>query len=177
MWTFKKKFFNLLYIIFAKELPISRRCIIFKKIRAYFAKKIMKKTGININIEKGAKINPAISIGNDSGIGIDCELYGEVVIGNNVLMGPECVFYTSNHECHDKNKLIGEQGQTVEEKIIIEDDVWIGRRVIVLPGVKISRGMVVGAGSVLTKNFPEYSIVAGNPCKIIGMRGEESEKK
>lgn len=170
MWTFKAKIFYLLYSFFGKNLPVSRRCKLAKKLRFYYAKNILKSIGKNVNIEKNAMFGPKVSIGDNSGIGVDCELYGTVIIGNNVLMGPEVIFYTSNHVFKDKDKLIIEQGLTIEKPIIVEDDCWIGRRCIILPGVKIAKGTVIGAGSVVTKSFPEYSVIAGCPAKIISER-------
>lgn len=173
MWTFKKKIYYLLYSLLAKKLPLSRRCKLAKKIRNYFASHILNNVGKNINIEKNAEFNPKVSVGDNSGIGVNCELYGEVQIGNNVLMGPECIFYTSNHNYINKNELIINQGSTKEKKIIIEDDVWIGSRVIILPGVTIKKGCVIGAGSIVTKNFPEYSVICGNPAKVVKFRKEK----
>lgn len=170
MWNAKKKCLYILYCIFAKNLPYSRRSKISKVIRNFFAKKILKKAGKNINIESGAVFNPNIELGNNSGIGIMCEIIGKAKIGNNVLMGPEVIFYSQNHAFRRKDKLIIEQGYEEEKGIIIEDDVWIGRRVIILPGVTVKKGTVIGAGAIVTKSFPEYSIIAGNPAKVIGSR-------
>jgi len=170
MWSINKKFWYIMYCVFAKKLPYSRRGIIFKKLRYFFASKVIKKIGKNVNIENGAIFNPNISIGDNSGIGVRCELVGNIEIGNNVMMGPEVVFYTQNHQFKNRNKTIIEQGYDEEKKIVIEDDVWIGRRVIILPGVTIKKGTVVGAGAIVTKTFPEYSVIAGNPAKVIGKR-------
>ena len=170
MWNIKKKIYWVLYTIFAKNLTYSRRSKFAKKLRCFFAKGILNRVGKNVNIEKGAIFNPNVSIGDNSGIGVNCELNGKIDIGNNVLMGPEVVFYTTNHEFIDKDKTIISQGYRDEKPIIIEDDCWIGRRAIILPGVKISKGTVVGAGAIVTKDFPEYSIIAGNPAKEIGRR-------
>lgn len=171
MWSGKKKFWYIMYCIFAKNLPYSRRGKLFKNLRAFFASKVINEMGKNVNIETGAIFNPNISIGDNSGIGVKCELVGNVEIGKNVMMGPEVIFYTINHQFKDKNKTIIEQGYDEEKKIIVEDDVWIGRRVIILPGVTLKKGTVVGAGAIVTKTFPEYSVIAGNPAKIIGSRG------
>lgn len=170
MWNKKNKFYYVLYAILAKKLPYSRRGKFFKKLRAFFAKKIMRKVGRNVNIETGAVFNPKVEIDDNSSIGVNCELVGKVIIGKNVMMGPEVVFYSINHEFKDSNKTIMEQGYQAEKPVIVEDDVWIGRRVIVLPGVTIKKGTVVGAGSVVTKSFSEYSVIAGNPAKVIGKR-------
>ena len=58
---------------------------------------------------------------------------------------------------------------------VIEDDVWIGSNSVILSGVKIGRGAVIGAGSIVTKNVPKYAIVAGNPAKVIKMRFNDEE--
>jgi len=63
-----------------------------------------------------------------------------------------------------------EQGMTEKKQTIIEDDVWLGVRVILTPGRTVKKGSVIAAGCVLTKDFPEYSIVGGNPGKLIKSR-------
>ena len=170
MWSFREKVWYILYSVFAKNLPYSRRGKIFKKVRYFFAKKIVKKIGKNVNIETGAILNPNIEIDDNSSIGVKCEVIGKATIGKNVMMGPEVILYAQNHNFKDRNKNIMEQGYDIEKGVIIEDDVWIGRRVIILPGVKVSRGTVIGAGAIVTKTFPEYSVIAGNPAKVIGER-------
>lgn len=172
MWNKRNKFWYIMYSIFAKNLPYSRRGKIFKKMRAFFTKKVIKKMGENVNIETGAIFNPNIEIGDNSSIGVRAELIGNVKIGKNVMMGPEVIFYTQNHKFNDKDRTIIEQGYDIEKQIVVEDDVWIGRRVIILPGVTIKKGTVIGAGSIVTKTFPEYSVIAGNPAKVIKIRGE-----
>lgn len=170
MWNIKTKVLYILYVIFAKWLPYSRRCKMAKKIRGFFAKKIMLKVGTNVNVETGAIFNPNIEIGDNSTIGVNCEIIGKARIGNNVLMGPEVILYAQNHNFRDKNTLICNQGYEEEKGVIIEDDIWIGRRVIILPGVTVKKGTVIGAGSIVTKTFPEYSVIGGNPAKVIGSR-------
>lgn len=170
MWNFQNKFVYILYVLFAKKLPYSRRSKLSKKLRSFFAKKIMLSVGKNINIETGAIFNPNVTIGDNSTIGVNCEVIGKATIGKNVLMGPEVVLYAQNHKFKDKNMLICDQGYDKEKGVVIEDDVWIGRRVIILPGVTIKKGTVIGAGAIVTKTFPEYSIIAGNPAKVIGNR-------
>lgn len=72
-----------------------------------------------------------------------------------------------------KNIISGDNESTSKGDIVIEDDVWIGSRVIVLSGVKIGRGSVIAAGSVVTKDIPEYSIAAGVPARVIKKRFSE----
>ena len=167
-----KKLFLHIYNFTAKHLPLSNSKINIgqKAIRYWFAKHIVKSIGSNVNIEKGASLNYSLVIGNNSGIGVRCEINGEIHIGDNVLIAPDCIFYTQNHEFHDASKLIISQGYSKSSPITIEDDVWIGRRVIVLPGVSIGKGAVIGAGSVVAKDIPAYAIAVGNPVQIKGYR-------
>lgn len=167
----KEKILTIAYICFGKYLPVSYHMKSAKKIRVFFARKILKKAGKNINIERGAVFNGNCILGNNSNIGVNCELNGAVEIGNDVMMGPEVVIYTRNHS-HSGKKPMNQQGYEEEKKVIIGNDVWIGRRVIILPGVIIPNGCVIGAGAIVTKNFPEYSIIGGNPAKVIGKREE-----
>lgn len=86
------------------------------------------------------------------------------------MMGPYCLIYTSNH-CMDRVDVpMWRQGFTEVRPVVIEDDVWIGARVTLLPGVHIGRGSVIGAGSVVTKDVPAYSIVGGNPARVLKYR-------
>lgn len=86
------------------------------------------------------------------------------------MMAPEVIILSSNHEFKDRSTPMIMQGQRREEPVVICDDVWIGTRAIILPGVKIGSHSIVGAGAVVTKDVPEYSIVGGNPARVIGSR-------
>ncbi|MDG5471370.1 DapH/DapD/GlmU-related protein [Jeotgalibacillus sp. ET6] len=163
---------KVLYKLIAKKLPYSHSKINFgsKYIRALCGKVMLKHCGDNINIEKGASFGRNISLGNNSGIGIDAELSSDIYIGSNVMMGPECRIYTQNHSFQNKNIPMYMQGFSTVKPVHIDDDVWIGSRVIILPGVKVGKGSIIGAGSVVTKDVPEYSVVAGNPAKVVKYR-------
>lgn len=163
---------RLLYHILGKRMPLSDSSFNFgsKRIRALCGKLMLRYCGNNVNIEKGAQFSSEISLGNNSGIGVNAQISSEVTIGNDVMMGPYCFIYTSNH-CMDRTDIpMWKQGFTTALPVIIEDDVWIGARVIILPGVHIGRGSVIGAGSVVTKNVPPYSVVGGNPARILKYR-------
>ena len=173
MWTKLKSIYFILYQIFASKLPISRRMKYAKWIRVFFAKKILRYCGKNVNIERGAYFTPNVSIDDYSGIGVDCEMNAvdaEIIIGKYVMMGPEVIVYTVNHNYSDITVPMQQQGSTKGENVIIGDDVWIGRRAIIMPGVKIGNGCIIGANSVVTKSIPEYAVVGGSPAKIIKMR-------
>jgi maltose O-acetyltransferase len=170
--SFNEKLWIIIYSIFAKNLPISYHLPLAKELRVFFAKRILKNVGINVNIEKGAVINGQASIGDYSGVGVNCELNGPVNIGNYVMMGPEVVIYTQNHATLSINLPIQLQGYDEVRPVNIGNDVWIGRRVIILPGVNIGEGSIIGAGAVVSKDIPAYSIVVGNPAKIVRNRRE-----
>lgn len=160
---------QILYKVIATHLPQSYSK--FNKISHYLrvlsAKLILDKCGKKIAIGRKAIFSKNIVIGNNSGIGEKCEILGKCTIGDNVLMAPECIIYTRNHNFMDKNELIVNQGVTEEFPVVIGNDVWIGRRVIILPGVNIGNGAIIAAGSVVTKDVPPYTLVGGNPSKII----------
>ena len=161
-----------LYYGFAIHLPesTSKVKIAQKKLRAISTKMMLESVGHNINIEHGAKFSLTTEVGNNSGIGVDSRLYGKVIIGKDVMMGPQCYIYTYNHNISRLDIPMAQQGIDKEYPVIIGDDVWIGSRVTILPGVHIGNGAVIGASSVVTKNVPDYAIVAGNPSKIIRYR-------
>ncbi|DAZ94817.1 TPA: hypothetical protein N0F65_012844 [Lagenidium giganteum] len=89
---------------------------------------------------------------------------GEIRFGDLVLVGPGVHMYTVNHPLEVAGR---HQNLSIAKPIVIEDDVWIGGRSVILPGVIIGRGAVVGAGSVVTKDVPAYCLYAGNPAKFI----------
>jgi maltose O-acetyltransferase len=140
-------------------------------------KHIFKKVGKNVNVEKGARFGSGegIEIGDNSGIGINAVIPSNTIIGRDVMMGPNVYVLTRNHKHDAIDVPMRVQGYTDNLPLIIEDDVWIGRDVLILPGKIIKKGSIVGAGCVLTKNFPAYSIVGGNPSKLIKTRTDTNE--
>lgn len=175
MWTAKKKILYLLYRLTAAWLPISQRAVFAKRIRVFWASKIAAKCGKNVNFERNAVFGPQLEIGDNSGVGINCELYGPVTIGEYVMMGPEVVIYTSGHR-HDRTDIpMGAQGNDDVKPVVIGNDVWIGRRVMIMPGVKIGNGCIIGAGAVVTKDIPDYSIAAGVPARVVKNRLHSTE--
>lgn len=175
MWSFGKKIWYILYKTFASWLPKSQRSRFAKRFRAFFAKRIVKYRGKNVNIEHNAYFTPELSIGDNSGVGIDCEVYGPVTIGADVMMAPDVVIYTSGH-AHDRIDItMIEQGSDETRPVTIGNDVWIGRRAMIMPGVKIGNGTIIGAGAVVTKDVPDYAIVGGVPAKVLKYRNQQSK--
>jgi maltose O-acetyltransferase len=163
----------ILYYFIGRHLPSSDVPYSFgsKKIRRFLCKGIFKKSGANINIENGAFFGSGkeIEIGENSGLGLNCRVMGPLEIGKDVMMGPDVLIYTENHGIDRTDiPMIKQKGD--KKKVIIQDDVWIGARVIILPGVTVHKGSILAAGSIVTKDVPEYSIVGGNPAKLIKKR-------
>ncbi len=166
-----KKLKSKLYLVTINKIP-SKHDGLMRRIRTKILRNIFLHIGYNANIRPNIKYvyGSNISIGNESGVGENSFLQdiGKINIGNNVLMGPECMLFTANHRT-EKKELIGKQGIIVKD-IIIKDDVWIGARSIILPGVTLAEGTVVAAGSIVTKSSEPYSVIGGNPAKIIKYR-------
>lgn len=168
-----KKIYLLIYKVFFKNFINSDTIfigIIFKKIRGFLFKKYTGCNSSNINIQKGACFAKDTILGNNSGIGINSIITEKVVIGNNVMMGPDVKIYSRNHKFSNILIPMNQQGFQKYEEVIIEDDVWIGANVIILPGVKIGKGSILGAGCVISKNVEPYSIMVGNPAKKVKSR-------
>ncbi len=91
----------------------------------------------------------------------------EAEIGNYVMIAPNVTIMSSTHNYERTDIPMIFQGETTGKKVTVEDDVWLGRNVLVMPGVKIGRGSIVAAGAVVTRDVPEYKIVGGVPAKII----------
>lgn len=143
-----------------------------QKIRYWLGSRFVENCGKGVNFERGAKFNPELSIGDYSGVGVNCLVSGRTYIGSHVMMGPDCIMYSYSH-AHDRLDIpMDQQGFEDPTPIHIGDDVWIGARVIILPGVKIGSHCIIGAGAVVTKDVPDYAIVGGVPAKVLRMRTE-----
>jgi acetyltransferase-like isoleucine patch superfamily enzyme len=142
---------------------------------------LFKSIGKNSGLSGPGYFSRNIVIGDNVSIGTDSIFLSSnanIIIGNNVMFGPHVIIVTGNHRID----VVGEYMINVREKIsendqdvVIEDDVWIGAGVIILKGVTIGEGSVVGAGSVVTKNIPPYSISVGNKEHKVYQRFNEQQ--
>lgn len=134
---------------------------------SFFMNKTKKAYGLpfSVAINKGFHCDtPFLSVGENSGLAnVYIHFCGEITIGRNVSISRNCMLITGNHDLHNFNIV-------VVKSIIIEDDVVIYTGSSILQGVKIGRGAVIGAFSVVRSNIPPYAIVSGNPCKIVKFR-------
>ena len=107
-----------------------------------------------------------IHIGDHVFLNVLCTILdsNEVHIGHHVMIGPAVQIYTAAHLLQAEARI---QGWEVAKPIVIEDNVWLGGSVILLPGVRIGRNAVVGAGAVVTRSVPANTVVAGNPARVI----------
>lgn len=164
-----------LYYTIAKHLPHSGAKLVgtvSRRFRYCLVKNIFKKCGKNVNVEHGATFGSGrnIEIGDNSGIGINADIPGNTIIGNNVMMGPNCYIAYNNHIYDSIDVPMCQQGMTNPAQTVIGNDVWIGKNVSMTPGRKIGDGSVIAMGCLLCKDFPSYSIVGGNPSKLIKSR-------
>lgn len=150
----------ILYYVFDRFLPDD----IGKRIRHYFCHVLFTHVGKGVNIQPGVRFGRGslISIGTNSGLGEGSYL----VAMSSLLIGPQVMMLTAGHAYDDiTNRLIDQK--IVTAPITIGNDVWIGARVIILPGVTIGNRVVIGAGSFVTKSIPSHSLCAGVPCRVI----------
>lgn len=116
-----------------------------------------------------------IIIGHNSQLGEDCVVPRDLVIGNDVIMGPQVIIYAISHEFSSLDKPIRLQGATPRKTPVIGDDVWIGARVVIMPGVRIGSHAVIGTGSIVTRDVPKFAVAAGIPARIIRYRNGSSK--
>lgn len=171
-----KTFWLILYYAFARHLPSSYSRFLGPlslNLRRVCCKRIFKYMGTNVNIERGAWFGRGaeVEIGNNSGIGINCHILNNTKIGNDVMMGPNCYMLESLHRYDRTDITMIEQGFSNERcQVIIGNDVWIGRDVMIIGSKEIKTGSIIGARCVLTKTYPEYSVIGGNPSRLLKSR-------
>jgi len=135
-------------------------------LRVFYLRYVLgHKIGKNNFVHLGCNFYGKIKIGNNCVIGRKVILKGGIiVIGNNVSITAETYIQTGSHFLDDENF------KSFETEIYIRDRAWIGLRSIILPGITLGEGSVLGAGSVLTKNIPDFQVFAGVPAKYIKTR-------
>lgn len=174
--TFIQSMCLLVYYCIAKHLPDTPLPLssFSMDVRKRLAKSIFKRTALHFkihsNVDFGTGVN--VEIGENSSLNRGSWIGNDTIIGDEVMMGPEIIVLSGGHNFSDLTRPMTHQGATPRRPVIIGNDVWIGTRAIILPGVRIGDHSIVAAGSVVTKDVPEWAIVGGNPAKVIRFRNK-----
>lgn len=161
--------------LIATLMDLARRS--FRRARMYFLRPLFGSHGRDFRFDPdGLYSYPNIHVGDGVNLGYQPILLAalsEIRIGNHVMFGPQVMVVGGGHN----TAKIGAFMTDVHEKrpnddlgVVIEDDVWVGGRAVLLRGVTLGRGTIVGAGSLVNRSTPPYAIVAGNPARVIRFR-------
>lgn len=168
------------YVVFSK-LPTPRFGSIYSKARVWYFERVLKimKAGRNPSmVSKNVYIANGKRVKFGSGCRINEGVYLECAyIGDDVMIAPNVTLLSRMHSHARTDIPMSLQGYQPEKPITVNDDVWIGRNVVVMPGVTIGKGSIVAAGAVVTSDVPEYSVVAGVPARIIKNRKDDEHKE
>ena len=160
---------------------MERVFVILKKIhkylvttkRIYYAFMIKiesKKVGNGLRVNGYSKVSRSTILGNNVNFnGMRIQGKGRVIIGDNFHSGPECLMITQVHN-YDSGQAIPYDSTYFARDIAIEDNVWVGSRVIILGGVSLGEGAIIQAGSTVVSNIPKFAIAGGHPAKVFKYR-------
>jgi maltose O-acetyltransferase len=173
----KKALIFFLYYGFATHLPSSSfpGGALFQGLRVFLVKKMLNSCGKGLRVARHANISSGqrVSLGNNCALAENLLILGDVNIGDDLMLGPQVVMISYNHEYSDSAIPMRAQGASRSRPITIGDDVWVGMRAMIMPGVTIGSHSIIAAGSIVTKDVPDWAIVGGNPAKIIKYRAHE----
>ena len=162
-----------IYYIIIYNLPHSKFFNLFNYIRVWYLEKVLKI--IKHDPRNKFQNNISISDGKGISIGAFCQIneflfIQSAIIGDHVMIAPHVSILSSTHKTDNCDSPMITQGSTDHKPPIIENDVWIGRNAVIMPGVIIGQGSIVGAGAVVTKNVTPYTVVGGVPAREIKKR-------
>lgn len=148
-----------------------------KRYYTNIVKKQCKQCGENLRVWHLSNVTPNTVIKNHVNFnGMKIQGGGNVIIGNYFHSGEDCLMITQNHN-YDKGTAIPYDNTYVLKSIIIEDFVWLGSKVTILPGVKLGEGAIIQAGAVVSSDIPPYAIAGGNPARVFKYRDIEHFQK
>jgi len=161
---YRYAYFLMLYF-FYKKIEISTFVSPLASVREHFRVSL----GRNVVINRNVIIWATLTTGSHCQINPGTAIYGNVVLGNDVLIGPNVMIAGGSHGYSNINLPIRKQND-LSKGIIIGNDVWIGANAVLIDGITVGSHSIIGAGAVVLSSFPPYSVVAGNPGKLIRMR-------
>lgn len=142
------------------------------------AKKMVKKYGSNLRVNFFSRFSANTILANNCNFnGIIIRGNGTINIGNNFHSGKDILIINSNHRYDFGNAIPYDTFETIDKDVVIEDNVWIGDRVLILGGVTIGEGAIIQAGAVVVNNIPKFGIAGGNPAKVFKYRDIENYNK
>jgi len=168
-----------LYYLVARKLPDVPfpGAWLGQTLRRLLAQQIFASCGPHVRINRGANFGTGsrIRLGENSSISIDCWVASDTQIGDDVMMAPQVTILSNSHNFGRTDISMRAQGAPPPRPVRIGNDVWIGTRTIILPGVSVGDHCIIGAGAVVTKDVPDWAIVGGNPARVIRYRVPQSE--
>lgn len=153
----------------------------FLQMKRWLLRGLGARVGARVMIYPGVWIMPVsskLAVGDDVDLAKDVLITtgGGVAIGDRTLVGYSTKILSSNHRVPEGHGRVFDAGHEAAQ-IRIENDVWIGANCVILPGVSIGSGAIIGAGAVVTKDVPKFTIAAGVPARVIRRRSTETRKR
>ncbi|TLS19666.1 MAG: acyltransferase [Betaproteobacteria bacterium] len=157
------------------DIPLTHAMLFSRRLGDWICRKKFKSfgDGSRFRPQAYAVCTSRISVGRNVTIRTGCMFFagevdpGTIVIEDNVLIASGVHIYCDNHEFSDISRPICDQGYRAPRPVLICKGAWIGAKAIILPGVTIGRNAVVGAGSVVVRSIPDFSLAVGNPARVI----------
>lgn len=160
-------------LFLGKNTRIGKNLNIFGAKYVYIGNNVIIKENVSFHVTGGElKIEDGVSLGKGCDIGCD----NKIIIKKNVLFGPYVHISDRDHGYQDINLPIISQGSYSKGPVIINEGCWFGFRSQVMSNVTIGRNCIIGAGCIVTKDIPDYSVVIGNPCRIVKQYNPVTQK-
>ena len=163
-----------IYYSIIQHLAHSRIIGVFTRFRVWYLSRAfgVMPSDKNSKVEYGVYISDAknLKIGKHVRINENVFLQGHITIGDNVMLAPNVAIYSKTHNYNNPDVPMVLAGDSETKEVVIENNVWIARNVVILPGIRIGEGSIVGANSVVNRDVEPWSIVGGVPAKLIRKR-------